>query len=58
VPVTGLDSGVASVSSGFGHTCAVLTGGTATCWGSNDAGQLGDATTTGSLKPMPVAGLS
>ncbi|MEX1254449.1 MAG: hypothetical protein WEE64_08915 [Dehalococcoidia bacterium] len=34
-------TGVAMVSVGANYTCAVLTAGTAKCWGSNTAGQLG-----------------
>jgi alpha-tubulin suppressor-like RCC1 family protein len=36
-----LGAGVAMVSAGGGHTCAVLLGGTAWCWGNNEWGQLG-----------------
>lgn len=34
------------VSAGYRHTCAIATGGTAWCWGSNEFGQLGVATVT------------
>ena len=55
VPVTaGL--GWAAVSSGTQHTCGVMAGGTAYCWGLNDHGQLGDGTTTQRTNPMLVAG--
>ncbi len=33
-----------SIAAGATHTCAVTTGGTAYCWGSNEHGQLGAAT--------------
>ena len=43
-----------SVSAGRNHSCAVLTDGTATCWGSNSKGQLGDGTNTNSKIPVAV----
>lgn len=42
VAVIGLSTGVSSISAGAMHTCAILDAGTATCWGMNDFGQLGN----------------
>jgi alpha-tubulin suppressor-like RCC1 family protein len=56
-PVTGLGAGQRSVAAGDSHTCAVTHGGAVSCWGSNWAGQLGDATTTPRFTPTPVSGL-
>ncbi len=57
VAVSGLGSGVAAVSEGDGHSCAVTVAGAASCWGSNDNGQLGNGSTTSSTVPVAVAGL-
>ena len=54
----GLSSGVASVSAGGAQACAVLTSGALKCWGFNFHGQLGDGTTTDSLTPVQVSGLT
>lgn len=46
--------GVVSVAAGNSHTCALLSDGTARCWGSNDFGQLGTGNFSPQLIPMPV----
>jgi parallel beta-helix repeat protein len=38
-------TGIASVDAGGDHTCAVLVGGVAKCWGENENGEVGDGTT-------------
>lgn len=56
--VSGLASGVSSISAGKGHTCASLTAGGMKCWGDNLYGQLGDTTVKTQLLPTNVVGLS
>ena len=55
-------TGVPQIATGGSHTCALLTGGTVTCWGINPFGQLGNATNNGTENanptPTAVAGLS
>jgi len=58
VTVYGLSKGVKAISAGYLHTCALTTKGKVLCWGNNGSGQLGDNTTTNSLKPVTVYGLS
>lgn len=49
---------VSMLSTGSLHACAVLTDGSAQCWGNNDYGQLGDGTTQGSTAPVKVQELT
>jgi alpha-tubulin suppressor-like RCC1 family protein len=58
VSVVGLASGVAAVSAGLHHTCALRTDGTVVCWGRNEHGEMGDGTTTMRLEPVAPGGLA
>ncbi|CAM3714312.1 IPTL-CTERM sorting domain-containing protein [Paracidovorax anthurii] len=57
VAVSGLGAGVAAVSAGTSHSCALTTAGAVRCWGLNSNGQLGDGTTTQRTTPVAVSGL-
>ena len=47
-------AGALAISAGSYHTCAILADGTASCWGYNGSGQLGNGTTVDELAPTPV----
>ena len=47
---------VTQITAGSGHTCALLTDGTVTCWGFNYAGGLGTGNTTSSETPVAITG--
>jgi alpha-tubulin suppressor-like RCC1 family protein len=54
VPVSGLNAGVQMTATGWGHTCALATGGTLQCWGLNDQGQLGTGETVARFAPTTI----
>ncbi len=58
VDVSGLTSGVAQISTGQRHTCAVTTSGGAKCWGYNGFGGLGNGALSDSATPVNVSGLT
>jgi alpha-tubulin suppressor-like RCC1 family protein len=45
-----------ALSTGRAYTCGLSAAGAAYCWGRNNAGQLGDGTTTSSSAPVMVGG--
>jgi alpha-tubulin suppressor-like RCC1 family protein len=46
------------IAAGGDHTCLRTNGGRVGCWGRNDAGQLGDGTTTNRFSAVAVPGLT
>lgn len=58
VDVMSLSSGVSAISAGGYHTCAITTAGDVLCWGSNESGRLGNASSVDSSVPVAVSGLS
>lgn len=50
--IAGLPAGITALSLGFAHSCALRSGGGATCWGTNTTAPLGNG--TAGLDPMPA----
>jgi alpha-tubulin suppressor-like RCC1 family protein len=51
-------SGIAKIAAGYDHSCALMTNGTAKCWGNNSDGQIGDGTFNDAATPRNVKGPS
>ncbi|MBV9947259.1 MAG: hypothetical protein JOZ69_10460, partial [Myxococcales bacterium] len=57
-PIPGLNNVTALAAGPGDFICALQNGGTVSCWGQNNLGELGDGTTTDRLTPVPVTGLN
>jgi hypothetical protein len=56
-PVIGLSSGVVDISLSYATGCALITGGSAKCWGFNEYGQVGNNSNINAAIPVDVAGM-
>jgi alpha-tubulin suppressor-like RCC1 family protein len=52
----GIASATAVTAGWWHHSCALLASGTVQCWGTNEWGQFGNGTTTGSTSPVTMSG--
>ncbi len=50
----GVLTGITAISAGASHSCALNSGGTVYCWGSNDEGQLGHPTVGQGPSSVPI----
>lgn len=57
VAVPGLSQGIRQIALGNSHTCVLSDAGAVSCFGRNDAGQIGDGTSLQRAVPAPVSGL-
>ena len=55
--VVGLAGSAIAISAGRNHTCVILSGNGAQCWGSNTYGELGDGSMVQRSTPVMVTGL-
>lgn len=46
-----------SISAGYAHTCAILSGGTIKCWGGGAGGELGNGSTSNQSTPVSVSNI-
>jgi len=58
VQINGLTKDANAISAGHAHTVALMADGTVSAWGGNWDGRLGDGSTTYSLTPVQVRGLT
>ena len=56
--LSALGIGVADVSAGGSHSCALANSGRVFCWGFGENGQLGNGGTAGRSVPVPVTGIT
>lgn len=54
----GLDGAIVALAAGNTHTCALRADDSATCWGGNSVGQLGDGTRVNRLAPVDAVGFA
>jgi alpha-tubulin suppressor-like RCC1 family protein len=57
VAVSGL-TGARVLAAGWFHTCAIVDGAAAKCWGDNSWGQVGDSTNNDRYTPVPVTSIT
>ena len=58
VDVVAMSNGIARITAGPWHTCALAGGGAVKCWGWNSSGQLGDGSFVTRLTPVDVLGFA